>query len=291
MIIRILTTGTNINLQPQVTRVVRVYNYRVPAGITEDIFTDAGQLLGSDGTSSPGVVSAPTVEGQMLLARLGAAVKMAWESVDLSQLQQTAVKTTAYTAIPNDHVLVDSSGAAADFEITLPSSPANGTKVRVSMVVGHATYKVTINRNGSNVMGGTVTTHLTLHNAGDSVYFEYTGATLGWIVLTNFHGLTRVTSSASITPTGSALRNYLSVMALAENTTINAPDGTPLDGYMLLMRIKDNGAGRTLTYNAIFSDVGVTRKSTTTANKTLYQLAQYNAANTKWDIISVIQEA
>lgn len=103
--------------------------------------------------------------------------------------------------------------------------------------------------------------------------------------------ITSTASGSSITPTGESLRNYLKVTALAENTTINAPSGTPVDGNMLLMRIKDNATSRTIAYNAIFRDVGVTRKTATTISKTIYQLARYNSADSKWDIISVTQEA
>lgn len=183
MIIRILTTGTNVNVQPQIARVIRVYNYRVPSGITEDIFTAAGQLLGSDDNASSAVVSAPSVEGQMLIARLGETTKMAWESVDLSQLTQTAVKTANYTASNNDHVLVNISGVSADVAITLPASPSAGNKVRVSLVAGHNTYKVTIGRNGNLVMGRTDTSAYDMNNAGETIYFEYTGATLGWLAV------------------------------------------------------------------------------------------------------------
>lgn len=102
---------------------------------------------------------------------------------------------------------------------------------------------------------------------------------------------TETASASSITPTGGSLRNYLKVTALAENTTINAPSGTAVDGNMLLMRIKDNGTTRTIAYNAIFRDIGVTRKTSTTASKTIYQLARYNSADSKWDIISVTEEA
>ena len=103
--------------------------------------------------------------------------------------------------------------------------------------------------------------------------------------------ITSVTSNSSITPTGGSLRNYLKVTALAEGTTINAPSGTPADGNMLLMRIKDNGTSRTIAYNAIFRNVGVTAKTATTASKTIYQLARYNSADSKWDVISVTEEA
>jgi len=60
---------------------------------------------------------------------------------------------------------------------------------------------------------------------------------------------------------------------------------------MLLMRIKDNGTSRTIAYNAIFRNVGVTAKTATTASKTIYQLARYNSADSKWDVISVTEEA
>ena len=103
--------------------------------------------------------------------------------------------------------------------------------------------------------------------------------------------ITSTASGSSITPTGGSLRNYLKITALAEGTTINAPSGTPADGNMLLMRIKDNATSRTIAYNAIFRDIGVTRKTATTISKTLYQLARYNSADSKWDIISVTEEA
>lgn len=291
MIIRILTTGTNLNVTPNVARVVRVYNYRVPAGITESTFTAAGQLLGSDGADSPAVVPAPTVEGQMLVARLGETVKMDWESVDLTQLTQTAVKTAAYTAAANDHVLVNASATSNDFAITLPGSPADGTKVRVTLLAGHATYKVTIGRNSSLINGGTTTDEYTLHNAGDSVYFEYTGSTLGWMPLTNYVSLTRVTSSATVTPTGSARRNYLRVTAQAEAVTIAAPAGTAVDGNMVLIRMEDNGTARAITWNAIYRAIGVTLPTTTVLGKLMYVLASYNSADTKWDVTTVAQEA
>jgi len=187
-------------LQEQVVRVVRIEDYSIPSGMLESTFTEAGQLLGSDGASSPATIAQPTVEGDILRARLGQTVKMAWETVDLAQLVQTAVKTGAYTAINNDHVLVDASGAGADFEIALPATPAAGNKVRVTMVAEHATYKVTIGRNGSLVNGGTSTTDLSLVKKGDSVYFEYTGATLGWSTLPKSVHNAINTATAKTTP-------------------------------------------------------------------------------------------
>lgn len=190
MLIRIFRNVGNVNVQPQIARVVRVYNYNTPSGITSDIVTEAGQLIGSDGDGSPVALTAPSTEGQMLIARLGQTPKMAWEDVDLSQLTQTAVKTAAYTAVNNDHVLINSSSASADFEITLPASPSAGVKLAMTLVAGHASYRVTVGRNGSNINGAALTP--VLLSGGDYLYFEYTGATLGWLMISSIHSKSAV---------------------------------------------------------------------------------------------------
>jgi hypothetical protein len=76
--------------------------------------------------------------------------------------------------------------------------------------------------------------------------------------------------------------------AQAEGLTIAAPLGL---GTKIIIRIKDNGTGRAITYNAIFRAIGVTLKTTTTASKTLYIGCVYNSADSKWDIIAVNEEA
>lgn len=183
MIVTIEKPSNNITVTKQAVLRVKILEFNVPSGLQNTIFTEAGQILGSTGSGMPAAMPAPTIEGQIPIARLSEAGKWAWESVDLSQLTQTNEKTAAYTAANNDHVLVNISGTSADVGITLPGSPSVGNKVRVSLTAGHATYKVTIGRNGSLVMGRTDTAAYNMNNAGDSVYFEYTGATLGWLAV------------------------------------------------------------------------------------------------------------
>lgn len=235
-----------IELTEQITEVYEFYEFEVPSGMLASLFTAAGQLLASNGAASPTYVPAPTAEAQMLVARLGQTIKMAWEAVDLSQLTQTTVKTAAYTAINNDHVLVNASGAGADFEIALPATPATGNKVRVTMVAGHATYKVTIGRNGSLVNGGTSTTKFSLINKGDTFYFEYTGATLGWICTVGFESLTREGESiaaAATTDIGAASGYELTITG---NTTITS-FGTAAAGIIRILKFSGTPL---LTYNA-----------------------------------------
>lgn len=80
------------------------------------------------------------------------------------------------------------------------------------------------------------------------------------------------------------------VTALAQAMTIAAPTGTPTQGQVLVIRIKDNGTGRALTWNAIFRIIGTTLPSTTVASKYNYIGCKYNSTDTKWDVLGVNQE-
>ncbi len=83
----------------------------------------------------------------------------------------------------------------------------------------------------------------------------------------------------------------LIVTAQSENFTIQSPTGSPRDCQKLLIRIKDDGTGRSITYDAIFRAVGVTLPTTTVASKVLYLGCMFNESESKWDVIAVKQEA
>ena len=100
-----------------------------------------------------------------------------------------------------------------------------------------------------------------------------------------------VASSATPTPVGSSCHNQFNVTALAAAATFAAPSGTPVDGNSLIIRIKDNGTARALTWNAIYRAIGVSLPTTTVISKTMYIAARYNAADSKWDVIAVGREA
>lgn len=73
--------------------------------------------------------------------------------------------------------------------------------------------------------------------------------------------------------------------------TIAAPTGTPTPMQPMLLRIKDNGTARALTWNAVFRAVGVTLPTTTTAGKSLYAMLVWNSTLSKCDVIGLTQEA
>lgn len=77
--------------------------------------------------------------------------------------------------------------------------------------------------------------------------------------------------------------------ALSQATTIAAPTGSPVQGEKLVIRLKDNGTARALTWNAIYrasSDLAL--PTTTILSKTLYCGFIYNSTDTKWDLVAYL---
>lgn len=78
------------------------------------------------------------------------------------------------------------------------------------------------------------------------------------------------------------------VSALAAAMTINAPSGTHVEGQSLLIRIKDDGTARALTWNAIWEPIdGVTLPTTTVIGSWHYIGAKYNDVDNTWDVLAV----
>ena len=101
--------------------------------------------------------------------------------------------------------------------------------------------------------------------------------------------VTSVASSATLTP--DAGDTQYNVTALATNATFAIPSGTPSHGQKILIRVKDDGTSRTLSWNAIYRTLGVTLPTATTISKTLYVGIVYNSTDTKWDVIATAEES
>ena len=78
--------------------------------------------------------------------------------------------------------------------------------------------------------------------------------------------------------------------AVANATTFTVT-GTPVAGQKLLIRAKDAGVAKGLTWDAVFNAVGVTLPTTTVVSKTHYIGCVYNATTSKWDALAVAVEA
>lgn len=104
------------------------------------------------------------------------------------------------------------------------------------------------------------------------------------------HGVVTVTTTATLTPAGTS--NQFNITAQAGALSIANPSPAMSDGQSLIIRIKDDGTARSITWSGTqYRAVGVTLPNTTVAGKTLYIGAKWNAAATKVDVIAIAVEA
>lgn len=83
------------------------------------------------------------------------------------------------------------------------------------------------------------------------------------------------------------------ITALASSAAFTAPTSfshTIEESRGIIIRIKDNGTARALTWDAIYRPIGVTLPTTTVPGKTLYIGMFYNLTDTQWDVVGVNQE-
>lgn len=97
-----------------------------------------------------------------------------------------------------------------------------------------------------------------------------------------------VASGSTITPSS----QVYDVTALAAAATIAVPSFTAANGLAGIIRIKDNGTARALTFAAGYTNVsGLDTPTTTVAGKLLTIGYMYNSATSKWEIQGINQSA
>lgn len=99
-----------------------------------------------------------------------------------------------------------------------------------------------------------------------------------------------VISSATVTPNADT-NDFVVITAQAEALFLANPSCTPVQGQPLMIRIKDDGTARAITYDTQYRAIGVTLPTTTVINKTVYQGLIYNSTDDKWDVLGVNQQA
>lgn len=83
--------------------------------------------------------------------------------------------------------------------------------------------------------------------------------------------------------------DIFTVTAQAAGVTFAAPSGTPTAGQSLIIRIKDNGTARAITWNAAFrASTDLALPTTTVISKTLYCGFMWNSVDNRWDLLAKI---
>jgi len=200
--------------------------------------------------------------------------------------------------------------------ITLPNTLTNGATADATEVMADLNAIVTrwnadVAAVSGDVMGTTATqtaTNKTLTTPVIASFYQDAGKTklmttpntasdtlaalAATQTLTNKRITKRVGTSASAATHTIDADSYdiFTVTAQAEAVTFASPSGTPTDGQTLIIRLKDNGTARAITWNAVFAAIGVTLPTTTVISKYAYVGCIWNSASSKWDVVAVVQE-
>lgn len=89
-----------------------------------------------------------------------------------------------------------------------------------------------------------------------------------------------------------SLYNIYEFTALDKTLNFQLPSGAPVDGDIIIIRIKDDGTSRGLGYSAFYTNIsGLGLLTSTTAGKWSILGIIYNAGINKWQIVSITTEA
>lgn len=100
-------------------------------------------------------------------------------------------------------------------------------------------------------------------------------------------------TSGTLTPNSDTTDLYVAE-GLTGAITFAIPSGTPVNGQKLLIRLKDNGTARGITWTTSsggYRAIGVTLPTTTVISKTTYIGCIYNSADSFWDVIAIVTQS
>jgi hypothetical protein len=100
-------------------------------------------------------------------------------------------------------------------------------------------------------------------------------------------------TTGTLTPNSNTTDIFVA-SGLTGGVTFAVPTGSPTNGQRLLIRIKDDGTARALTWTTSaggYRVIGITLPTTTVINKTTYVGCVYNSADSFWDSVATVTEA
>jgi len=120
-----------------------------------------------------------------------------------------------------------------------------------------------------------------------------TTPTIDTIASTRVNPRTNTTASSATPAINTDTTDIFTItaQAVAITSMTSSLSGTPVNGQKLIIRIKDDGTARAITWGASFASRGATLPTTTTLGKYSYVGLIYNSTASIWDCVSVVTEA
>ena len=235
----------------------------------------------------------------VLFSETGAVVSDVVSTASTNDYTATGLADASVLRINPDTRNIELTGLTAPTNLTTLASGGNGAKL-LHLQNSGGTYKITLKHadTGSTELNrfvGVTDADVSIP-AGGAVTLLYTVAESRWRVLAqvepHVNRAQSVTSAATVTPNADK-DDIVTVSAQAEHIRFANPSPayTVGNGQKLIIRIKDDGTARTITWGDEYRAIQSSLPSSTRANKTLYLGFIYNLADTKWDLVANAEEA
>ena len=217
------------------------------------------------------------------------------EATDLIEISELSGGSYVTKSITGQEI-IDSVGAVTDVTGTTPINSSGGATPVISIdnAAADGTTKGAASFTAAdfNATSGNISIDYTNGQAASgSVKGFLTSA--DWTTFNNKASYTprvqTTASAATVTPVNT--NDLVTITAQAAALALANPTGTWDEGQPLMIRIKDNGTARAITYDTNYRAIGVTLPTTTVISKTTYLGLIYNSTDTKWDVIGVTTQA
>lgn len=213
---------------------------------------------------------------------------------DLSTVQTSATTSNLGTVLANGgtatslalkNVISDETGSGA---LVFASSPT-----LVSPVLGFATFTAL-----NSVLWSAPASPVQISfTSGSTLTFQGTDTYVGRATtdtLTN----KRITKRVQINAGGGnatlpiLIANYdiIRINNQAGTISLTQPAATPDDGDVVIYQLKDNGVARAISYASGFRGIVAALPTITIAGKIMYLTFMWNSVDSKWDLMSLVNE-
>jgi hypothetical protein len=132
---------------------------------------------------------------------------------------------------------------------------------------------------------GTPANGLMIYNSTTGAYNGYQGG--AW---SGIKPSISVQTAATLTITPTTADDFVTENSLSGAVVIANPTGTYVEGQTCLIRIKDNGTARAITFGSNYVAYGASLPTTTTISKWLMIGLVYNAIDSKWSTWSSVEQ-
>lgn len=200
------------------------------------------------------------------------------------------IASDAITVTKSLHAVDTESAAASDVLSTITAGTGVGAGHLLTLYAANAARVVTVTDATGNLQlfGG----DCILGSAKKSILLRYDGT--NWVEIARAGSAARVTTiTSSATPTiNTDTCDAVTITALAAAITSFTTNlsGTPTNFQKLLIRIKDNGTARAITWGASFEAKGTALPTTTVLSKVLTVGFLYDTVTSKWGCVAAVQE-